>query len=153
MANTYTQIYIHFVFAVANRTALIEPAWEDELQKYMTGIVRNLGHKMIAINGMPDHLHMLIGFHPTQSISDFMRVVKGESSEWINYKGFTRFRFQWQQGYGAFSYSKDQVDRLYHYIMNQKEHHRRKKFRDEYEDLLKYFDIEFEERFLFHDPR
>jgi putative transposase len=102
MANTYTQLHIQFVFAVQNRMSLIQPAWENELFKYITGIVQNHKHKMIAINGMPDHVHVFVGLHPTQSISNLMQVVKGESSEWINQKGFALGKFQWQEGYGAF---------------------------------------------------
>jgi putative transposase len=102
MANTYTQLYIQFVFAVQNRVSLIQPEWEDELYKYITGIVKNHRHKMIAINGMPDHLHVFIGFNTHQTISDLMRIVKGESSEWINKKQFVKGRFSWQEGYGAF---------------------------------------------------
>jgi REP element-mobilizing transposase RayT len=123
MANTYTQVHIQFVFAVQNRISLIQASWEEELFKYITGIVKNTKHKMIAINGMPDHLPMFVGLHPTQSMCDLMRVVKGESSEWINKRGFIKGKFQWQEGYGAFSYGHSQIDSVYNYIMNQKRHH------------------------------
>ena len=102
MANTYTQLYIQFVFAVQNRISLIHPQWEEELFKYITGIIQNHKHKMIAINGMPDHLHVFVGLHPTQSVSDLMRIMKGESSEWINSRKFVKGKFSWQEGYGAF---------------------------------------------------
>src|SRR5260370_39051918 len=106
MANTYTQLYIQFVFAVQNRASLIMPSWEEELYKYITGIVINHKHKMIAIKGMPDHIHLFVGLHPMQSISNLMQIVKGESSEWINQKKFLPEKFQWQEGYGAFSYAQ-----------------------------------------------
>src|ERR1700742_2701287 len=112
MANTYTQIHIQCVMAVKYRQALIESFWKDELQKYITGIVQNHGHRMLAINNMPDHLHMFFGFRPTQSLSDLMQVVKGESSEWINKRNFTPAKFRWQEGYGAFSYSRSHVPRV-----------------------------------------
>lgn len=148
MANTYTQVHIQFVFAVQNRIGLIQASWEEELFKYITGIVKNGKHKMIAINGMPDHLHMFVGLHPTQSMSDLMRVVKGESSEWINKKGFVKGKFQWQEGYGAFSYGHSQIGRVYNYIMNQKTHHAKKSFIEEYKQLLEKFEVAFDERFI-----
>jgi REP element-mobilizing transposase RayT len=102
MANSYTQLHIQFVFAVQNRESLIQPHWEEELYKYITGIAKNHKHKMIAINGMPDHIHIFMGLHPSQSISTLMQIVKGESSEWINTKRFVQGKFNWQEGYGAF---------------------------------------------------
>lgn len=149
MADTYTQLYIQFVFAVQNRKSLIRPEWETELHKYITGIVQNKSHKMIAINGMPDHLHMFIGFQPVDHMSELIKVVKGESSKWIKEKGFVRGRFRWQEGYGAFSYSRSQIDRVYHYVMNQKEHHKTKTFREEYIELLEKFDVDYDERYIF----
>jgi len=109
MPNTYTQIHIQCVMAVKFRQSLIGAAWKEQLHKYITGIVQNHGHKMIAINSMPDHLHLFIGFRPNQSLSDLMRLVKGESSEWINKQQFTPSAFRWQEGYGAFSYSRSHV--------------------------------------------
>src|SRR5688500_8890624 len=126
MANTYTQLYVQFVFDVQNRISLIQPEWEEELRKYITGITRNHKHKMIAINGVQDHLHVFVGLHPTQSISDLMRILKGEFSEWINSRKFVRGKFSWQEGYGAFSYGRSQVDQVYNYVMNQKKHHEKK---------------------------
>ncbi len=120
MANTYTQLHIQFVFAVQNRLSLIQSSWEEELFKYITGIVKNNKHKLIAINCMPDHLHIFVGLHPTQAISDLMRMVKGDSSEWINKKGLTIGKFEWQEGYGAFSYGHSQIDQVYQYIMNKR---------------------------------
>lgn len=149
MADTYTQIYIQFVFAVQNRASLIRPDWEDELYKYITGIVQNKSHKMIAINGMPDHLHMLVGFRPVDHISEFIKVVKGESSKWIKERGFVNDGFNWQEGYGAFSYSRSQIDRVYHYIINQKKHHQTRTFLEEYRAFLKKFDVDYNERYIF----
>jgi putative transposase len=151
MSNTYTQLYIHFVFAVKYRKAVIEELWEDRLQKYITGIVQNNGHKLLAINNMPDHLHLFVGLNPKQSISDLMRLVKGDSSEFINSEGFTKRKFQWQDGYGAFSNSRSQIDGVVKYILNQKSHHLKKTFREEYLEILKHNEIEFDEKYIFHD--
>ena len=150
MPNTYTQLYVQCVFAVENRISLIHREWEEELKKYITGIVQNHKHKMIAINGIPDHLHVFVGLHPTQSISDLMKVVKGESSEWVNQNRFVRGRFSWQEGFGAFSYSRSQIDAVYKYIMNQKEHHKKTTFMEEYIDLLEKFEIDYDPRYIFH---
>ena len=149
MANTYTQLHIQFVFAVQNRISLIQPLWEEELFKYITGIVKNHKHKMIAINGMPDHTHLFVGLHPAQSISSLMQLVKGESSEWINSKRFVKGKFQWQEGYGAFSYGHSQVSQVYNYVMNQKKHHMKRTFLDEYRELLEKFEVPFDERYIF----
>ncbi|PHN06118.1 IS200/IS605 family transposase [Flavilitoribacter nigricans] len=149
MANTYTQIHIQTIFAVQDRQSLIQAAWREELYRYLTGIVQNHGHKMLQVNGMPDHVHLFIGMRPAQSLSDLMKKVKGDSSEWINKRGFTKSRFSWQAGYGAFSYAKSQVPRVIRYIQNQEEHHRKKSFTEEYLDFLKAFEIEYEERFIF----
>lgn len=151
MANTYTQIHIQFVFAVKFRDAVIHSSWKDELYRYMTGIVQNNKHKLIAINGMPDHIHILIGMRPTQSISDLMQDIKGSSSKWINQKGFIKGKFEWQEGYGAFSYGKSQVKDVIAYIENQEQHHSRKTFRDEYMDFLKKFDVEYDEQYIFKE--
>ena len=151
MANTYTQIHIQFVFAVRFREAVIHSSWKDELYRYMTGIVQNNKHKLIAINGMPDHIHILIGMRPTQSISDLMQDIKGSSSKWINPKGFIKGKFEWQEGYGAFSYGKSQVKDVIAYIENQEQHHSKKTFRDEYLDFLKKFDVEYDEQFIFKE--
>jgi len=150
MPNTYTQLYIQFVFAVEDRISLIGSKWEEELRKYITGIVQKNKHKMIAINGMPDHLHAFVGLHPTQSISDLMKVVKGGSSEWINNNKLVTGKFRWQEGFGAFSYSRSHIDRVYKYIMNQKKHHQKKTFIDEYVELLDKFGIDYDRRYIFH---
>jgi putative transposase len=149
MANTYTQLYVQFVFAVKGRLSLIGLSWEEELYKYITGIVQNNKHKLIAINGMPDHVHVFVGLHTTQSVADLMRVVKGESSEWINSRKFVQGRFEWQEGYGGFTYSRGQIDDVYKYIMNQKQHHQKISFIDEYIQLLEEFDIAYDKRYIF----
>jgi REP element-mobilizing transposase RayT len=149
MANTYTQIYIHGVFCVQDRYCLISKTWKDELFKYITGIVQKNGHKMIAINGMADHLHIFAGMKPSQSLSDLMQDIKGDSSKWINSKGFLRGRFSWQEGFGAFSYSASQIDGVVKYINNQEIHHTKKTFMDEYKDILKKFNIDFDDKYLF----
>ncbi|HEY2583392.1 MAG TPA: IS200/IS605 family transposase [Mucilaginibacter sp.] len=151
MSNTYTQLYIHCVFAVKYKRAMIQPEFEDQLHKYITGIVQNNGHKLLAINSMPDHLHFFCGLSPNQSISDMLRFVKGDSSEFINKKRFTERKFQWQDGYGAFSNSRSQIDGVVKYILNQKQHHLRMTFREEYLDILKHYDVEYDERYIFQD--
>lgn len=149
MANTYTQIHIQVVFAVQNRGSLIAQAWKDELYRYITGIVQACGHKLLQINGMPDHLHILFGMRPTQALSELVQHVKQDSSKWINQKGFVRGRFSWQEGYGAFSYSKRDVPHVIAYIQNQEEHHRVRTFQEEYVEFLKDFEIEHDERYIF----
>ena len=149
MANTYTQLYIHTIFAVQNRQSLIHSNWEEQLYKYITGIVTNQGHKMLAINGMPDHLHVLIGMNPVQSLSDLMQDIKGDSSKWINKNKFVKGRFSWQKGYGAFSYASSHLDNVVKYILNQKEHHKKKTFIEEYVAFLKAFEVEYDERYVF----
>ncbi len=151
MSNTYSQLYIHCVFAVKYRAAVISTEWEDRLHKYITGIVQNNGHKLLAINSVSDHLHLFFGLHPKQSISDLMRLVKGDSSEFINKEKLTKSKFQWQEGYGGFSNSRSQIDGVVKYVLNQKEHHKKITFRDEYLKLLKNYEIDFDEKYLFHD--
>jgi len=152
MANTYTQIYIQVVFAVRFRQGLIQPEHKDELQKYMTGIVTNNKQKLIAINNMPDHFHLLIGLKPNIALSDLVRDIKAGSSGFINEQGWVRGRFEWQEGFGAFSYSHSQLGRVIRYIQNQEQHHARKTFRAEYRELLNKFEVPHDERYVFHDP-
>jgi REP element-mobilizing transposase RayT len=152
MPNTYTQLYIHFVFAVKYRAALLNESWDDRLRLYIIATVQNNGHKVLAINHMPDHLHLFVGLNPAQSISDLMRLVKGDSSEWINKEKLTSTKFQWQDGYGAFSYSRSQIDKVVKYILNQQEHHKKTSFLDEYREILKSFDVDFDERYIFKSP-
>jgi len=152
MADAYTQLHIQFVFAVKFRQALIHAEWEIELHRYVTGIIRNHGHQVLAINGMPDHLHILVGWRPNQSISNLMQEVKGSSSMWINQRKLTTNNFRWQEGYGAFGYSKEHVPRVLAYVQNQKEHHRKQRFLDEYRQLLIEQGISFDEKYIFKDP-
>lgn len=149
MANTYTQIHIQAVFAVQNRESVIRKEWKDELYRYITGIIQNHNHKVLAINGMPDHIHILFGMRPTQSLSDLMQDIKGDSSKWINSKRFVDNKFSWQEGYGAFSYSKSHVDNVIEYIRNQEEHHKKRKFLDEYLVMLRKFEVDFNEAYIF----
>ncbi|MFQ6606758.1 MAG: IS200/IS605 family transposase [Fidelibacterota bacterium] len=151
MANTFTQIYLQFVFAVQNRMSLIRSEWKDELYKYITGIVQNNQHKLIAINGMPDHLHVFIGYKPHQLIPDLLQDIKGSSSKWINEKHFIRGKFRWQAGYGAFSYSHSQIERVAKYIVNQEKHHRKRTFKEEYDELLRRFAVKYDARYVFKD--
>jgi len=149
MPGTFSQIYIHVVFAVKGRESLIHSSWEQELYKYITGIVQNKEQKMLAINGMPDHIHFLIGMKPSCCLSDLVREIKKSSNEFIKGKKFSKFNFQWQEGYGAFSYSHSGLDNVISYIMKQKEHHQRKTFKEEYEDFLNKFQIEHTAEYLF----
>ena len=149
MANTYTQIHIQTVFTVQNRHCVIKPSWEIELYRYLTGIIQNYGHKVLAINGMPDHIHIFLGMRPNQSLSDLMQQVKGDSSKWINQKGFVTRRFSWQEGYGGFLYGKSQIDNVIDYIKDQKNHHRKKTFLEEYIEFLEKFEVPFDERYVF----
>jgi REP-associated tyrosine transposase len=152
MANTYTQLHIQFVFAVKYRAALIQKTWNDELHQYITGIFQENDHKMLQINSMPDHIHILIGLRPTQSISSLIQNVKTESSKWIKAKKFCTVPFAWQDGFGAFSYSKSHVDRVIRYIQNQEAHHKKEAFLNEYRRMLKAFEVEYDERYIFKDP-
>lgn len=132
MANTYSQLYIQIVFAVKGRQNLIAHQWKDELYKYITGIISNEGQKLIAINGMPDHIHILIGLKPNKSISDLVRDIKANSSRFINEKRWIKGKFEWQTGFGAFSYSHSHLDKIVQYIKNQERHHVKKSFKEEY---------------------
>jgi len=149
MANTYTQIYIHVVFAVEDRQSLIKSEHNDELQKYITGMVSAQRQKLIAINNMPDHLHLLVGLRPDSSLSDLVRDVKAGSSKFTNEKRWVVGRFSWQEGFGAFSYSRSQLGTVIRYIENQQKHHARKSFREEYVALLEKFGVEYDPRYIF----
>src|SRR4030095_11916372 len=149
MPNTYTQLYIQFVFAVKYRESLIKKEWKDELYKYITGIVQNNKSKILAINGMPDHIHFFIGYKPTIAIPDLVKDIKLASGSWINDKGLTSHRFNWQEGYGAFSYRFRDVDEICKYIQNQELHHHKKTFREEYTGLLNDLTVEFDDKYLF----
>jgi putative transposase len=149
MANTYSQIYIQVVFAVKNRNNMILPSWEEELYKYITGIVQNKGQKMLAINGMPDHIHIFFGMKPDCCISDLVREIKKSSTDFIKEQRFTTLKFQWQNGFGAFSYSNSSIDNVVRYVLNQKSHHQKKTFREEYIDFLEKFEIDYNDAYLF----
>ncbi|MDG4951265.1 IS200/IS605 family transposase [Weeksellaceae bacterium KMM 9724] len=146
---TFSQIYIQVVFAVKGRNSLIKSDWEEELFKYITGIIQNKGQKMLAINGMPDHIHFLIGMKPSCCLSDLVREIKKSSNLFINDNGFSKYKFEWQEGYGAFSYSHSALDNVIKYINNQKEHHRTKTFKEEYKDFLVKFKVEYKDEYLF----
>ncbi len=149
MANNYTRILIHLVFVVENRNCLITSSIREELQRYITGIVNNKGHKMQARYCMPDHCHILIGLNPKQSVSDLARDVKSASSSWINDKKMSYGKFAWQGGFSAFSYAKSQLDIVANYILKQPEHHQEKTFRQEYIEFLKNNQIDYDEKCVF----
>ena len=149
MPNTYTQIYIHIVFAVKHRNALISSSWKERLHKYMTGIIQNQGHKLIAINTVPDHVHIFIGMKPDVALSDLVRDIKRDSTNFVNNEIRLKGKFSWQEGFGAFSYSHSQIDSVVKYILNQEEHHRSKTFREEYETMLKEYAVEYNDRYIF----
>lgn len=151
MANTYSQLYIHVVFAVKGRQNLISIIWKDEIYKFITGIVTNKEQKLIAINGMPDHVHILIGLKPDKSISDLVRDIKANSSKFINDKKWINGKLEWQTGFGAFSYSHSQLTNVINYIHNQEEHHKTKTFKEEYIEFLKLFNVDFKNEYLFED--
>ncbi len=148
---TYTQIHIQLIFAVKFREALIQKNWQEELYKYITGIIQNNNHKLLCINGMPDHIHILIGLRPNQSLSNLVNDIKANSSKFINEKKFLPVRFEWQRGYGAFSYGKSQINDVINYIHNQEKHHHKKSFKEEYLDFLNKFDVEYNEEYIFNE--
>ena len=149
MANTYSQIYIQVVFAVEGRQNLIDPIHNDDLQKYITGIVTAQRQKLIAINNMPDHAHILIGQRPDSALSDLVGDIKSGSTNFVNRQRWVKGRFNWQEGFGAFSYSRSQLDAVIRYVNNQQKHHQRHSFRDEYIKLLDKFDVPYDERYIF----
>jgi REP element-mobilizing transposase RayT len=149
MANTFSQIYIQTVFAVRNRQSLIKQEFKEDLFKYITGIVTNQGQKLISINGMSDHIHVLIGLRPAMALADLVQEIKADSSNFVNREKFVRGKFSWQEGYGAFSYGHSQLDTIIRYIRNQAKHHQRNSFKNEYLTLLRRFDIAFEEKYVF----
>ena len=149
MSGTFSQIYIHIVFAVKGRENLIGNRWKNDLHKYIAGIIKGKGQKPIIVNGMPDHIHAFVGLRPLMPISDLVRDMKNNSSNFINNHRFVKGKFSWQNGYGAFSHSHSQLGRVYDYILNQETHHKKKTFKEEYIDLLKKFEVEFEMQHLF----
>ncbi|MBD2770422.1 IS200/IS605 family transposase [Hymenobacter sp. BT664] len=149
MTNTYTQLYIHLVFAVQGRQQLIAETVRERLQQYLCGILRDRQHKALSIYCMPDHTHLLVDLHPDQSVAELVQLVKSNSTKWLNENRLLPGRFEWQRGYGAFSYAKSQLDSVINYILTQPEHHRKFSFREEYLDILKRFEIEYDPRYLF----
>jgi putative transposase len=149
MANTYTQIYLHIVFSVKGRQNLIQKKWKEELYKYICGIVNGKEQKVYAIGGVADHIHILVSIKPNIVISDLVRDIKANSSKWINEKRYVIGKFQWQEGFGAFSSAQSQLDVIITYINNQEKHHQNKTFKDEYLELLQKFNIEYDEKYLF----
>ena len=149
MANTYTQCYFHLVFAVKNRDALIKAEWKDEVEKYITSLIQNHGHKLLAIHVIPDHIHISIGYNVNQLIPDLVEKIKTSSNSWIKNEKKSQFKFEWQKGYGAFTHSRSQLDAVVKYIRNQHVHHQKKSFREEYLEILKKNEIEFKNEYVF----
>ena len=149
MANTYTQCYFHLVFAVKNRNALIKKEWKDEMEKYITGIVQNHNHKLLAIGSMPDHIHIYLGYNINHLIPDLVEEIKTSGNKWIKDNQLSKFRFEWQKGYGAFTHSRSHLDRVVKYVLNQEEHHRKITFREEYLSILKQHEVEYKNEFVF----
>ncbi len=149
MPNTFSQIYLQFVFAVKRRESLIPKENKEELHKYITGLVQHRNTKLLAVHCMPDHLHLFVGLKPTTLISDFIKEIKVESNEFINRKKWVRQKFSWQEGYGVFSYSHSHLDAVVKYILNQEKHHSRKSFKEEYYEILNKFEISFDEKYIF----
>lgn len=150
MANTYSQIYIQTVFAVQGRENSIKSEWKEELYKYITGIITNHDQKLLAIGGIENHIHILIGLKPNCEISKLIQEIKANSSKFVNQKRFVRGKFSWQEGFGAFSYSRSQLDTVIRYIKNQEKHHAKKSFKDEYIEFLKNFEVDYDEKYLFN---
>lgn len=149
MANTYVKCYFHLVFASKNRDALIQKEWKTELERYITGIIQNYRHKMLAISAMPDHLHLFIGYNINQLIPDLVEEIKTSSNAWIKARRLSKFKFDWQRGYGSFTHSHSQIDTVIKYIQSQEEHHKKKLFKDEYLEILKKNDVAFNHEYLF----
>ncbi len=149
MANTYTNCYFHLVFAVKNRQALIMKNWKDDLEKYLTAIIQSHKHKLLAIGSMPDHIHIFIGYNVNQLIPDLVEDLKTSSNTWVKQQGFTKFKFDWQKGYGAFTHSRSQINQVVNYIMNQEKHHQKKSFKEEYKEILFKNGIEYNDEYLF----
>ena len=149
MADTYTQLYFHIVFAVQKHARMIDKSWKDDLYKYITGIISNKSQKLMIINGMPDHVHILISTKPDCNLSDLVRDIKSNSTKWINENRLIKSKFAWQNGFGAFTVSQSQLKKVIRYIENQKQHHRSKSFKEEYVDFLKAYQIDYNEQFIF----
>ena len=151
MPNTYSKIYLQFIFAVQNRQSVIKKEWRDQLYKYIAGIIQNNGHKLLAINGIPDHIHIFLGYNEQQPVPKLMQDVKGWSSKWINSNNFINGKFIWQEGYGVFSYSHSQIDRVVKYILHQEQHHKQRTFQKEYIYFLNKFNVQYDKRYILKD--
>lgn len=149
MANTYTQCYFYIVFSPKNREALIHKSWKDNLEKYISTCIQNRKHKLLAINAQPDHVHIFIGYYLSDLIPNLVEDIKTSSNHWIRENKFTKFKFDWQKGYGAFTHSKSQVDQVVKYILNQEKHHKKRSFREEYLDILGKNAVDYNEAYLF----
>ncbi len=149
MANTYTQFYAHLIFSPKNRQALIKKAWKDDLEKYITGIVQQNGHKLLSIGSMPDHIHIFIGYNVNQLIPELVEKIKTSSNAWIKNNNLSKSKFEWQRGYGAFSHSRSNIDSVVKYVLNQEQHHKKMTFKEEYLEILKKNDVDYEDRYLF----
>lgn len=149
MANTYSQLYVHIVFAVKYRNNSIAESWKVQLYKYITGIISNKNQKLMIINGISSHIHLLIGIKPNCNLSDLVRDIKASSSKWINEQKYTEHKFEWQTGFGAFSVSQSQIDKVIDYIKNQEKHHAKISFKQEYISLLKAYQINYDEKYIF----
>ncbi len=149
MAGTFSQVSIQVVFSVQGRSNLISKQWKDDLHKYIAGIIKGKEQKSIIVNGMPDHIHAFIGLKPAMAISDVVREIKNNSSNFINDNNWIKGKFSWQEGYGAFSYGHSQINAVYNYILNQEQHHQKKSFKEEYIEFLNKFEVPYEERYLF----
>jgi len=149
MANTYTQCYFHLVFAVKNREAVLKKEWKNEMEMYITGIVQNHRHKMLAIGSMADHIHMLIGYNVNHLIPDIVEEAKTSSNAWIKQKKLSKFKFEWQKGYGAFTHSHSQIDKVIKYILSQDGHHKKRSFKDEFLEILEKNEIIYGDEYLF----
>lgn len=151
MANTYHQIYLQTVFAVKYRAAVLDKVWRSTVQGVIGNLINETGCKTIIVNGVEDHMHCFLGLRPAVSISELMKEVKAKSSKFINDHSLTKERFEWQPGYGVFSYRQRDVDQIYHYVKNQEAHHQKQSFNSEYLDLLKEFEVEYDEQYLFKE--
>ncbi len=149
MANTYSQIYLQIVFSVKRREPLLQKPWRDEVFKYMSGIIENKKQKCIIVNGVSDHVHLFVGYKPSLPLTDLVRDVKNNSSNFINERNLSLKKFQWQEGYGVFSYSHSHIQNVYNYIINQETHHQEKTFKDEYLEYLREFEVEYDEKYVF----
>jgi REP element-mobilizing transposase RayT len=149
MPGTFSQIYIQIVFAVKGRENLLQKPWREEVSKYMSSIVKAKNQKPIIVNGVADHVHLFIGLKPAATLSDLVRDIKNNTANFINDKKFLRGKFSWQEGYGAFSYGHSQLNAVYNYILNQEEHHKKQTFKEEYVELLRRFDVEHDQKYLF----